>query len=355
LGLLVVGWQFRWQRHLLIGMGKVTRVLDSVSEGRLYDELPIGGQDECGMLFNSLITMQMHLKVMLSEISGACRRLEAGADGVRSRMGTIRQHSEEQSAAVGEIDTGMAKINDMARGMADSAGESAGAVQATRQMLSVAMQGMQQSRQASAQVVQSVDKTVQTIEALSQAIAKIGKVAEGIRHVADQTNLLALNAAIEAARAGEAGRGFAVVADEVRKLAGDTAAETEEIGRVVAEIERIVGEALAATQQAGGETGEANKALARSDDSLGQVSQEAEGIDQQASNIVAGATEGSQKIADLSGHLSRIREDAQKNLSYLQEVNGEVDGLLDAVGVLSQMVAMFRFGAGKAGIEPSRK
>ena len=70
--------------------------------------------------------------------------------------------------------------------------------------------------------------------ALEQTMEALAHIVQSIDGVARQTNLLALNATIEAARAGDAGRGFSVVAAEVKKLAAHTRNATMEASQLLA-------------------------------------------------------------------------------------------------------------------------
>jgi methyl-accepting chemotaxis protein len=72
-----------------------------------------------------------------------------------------------------------------------------------------------------------------SVETLTNAVQRVGSVAELISKIASQTNLLALNATIEAARAGESGKGFSVVAAEVKALANRTTTATNDIAKLI--------------------------------------------------------------------------------------------------------------------------
>ncbi|MDR1578491.1 MAG: methyl-accepting chemotaxis protein [Deltaproteobacteria bacterium] len=93
--------------------------------------------------------------------------------------------------------------------------------------ISVAMEEIKNSGQASRQIIKSVEE------------------------IAFQTNILALNAAVEAARAGEAGVGFAVVADEVRNLANSSSAAARNTNDMLARSVMRINEGAQLVIQAG--------------------------------------------------------------------------------------------------------
>ncbi len=91
--------------------------------------------------------------------------------------------------------------------------------------------------QAGQQATENATVVHHDVAALAVAAEQIGSVTSLISGIATQTKLLSLNATIEAARAGDSGRGFAVVAAEIKLLADETAAATEEIARVIANLQ----------------------------------------------------------------------------------------------------------------------
>lgn len=147
------------------------------------------------------------------------------------------------------------------------------------------------------------------IEALSQRSEEIQRVTLVIQSIASQTNLLALNAAIEAARAGEHGRGFAVVADEVRGLAGRTAAATDEVGVMVADIQQRTSDVVEQIRQLADDLNLGVEQVEHTGRHLDNIARLAAGVEGQVSEIARGAETNREQLDSLFHAVEQMRSD----------------------------------------------
>ncbi|MBN4076908.1 PAS domain S-box protein [Mariprofundus ferrooxydans] len=251
-----------------------------------------------------------HVRVTAEEVG-------LGADEIAEGNNTLSARTQEQAAALEETAASIEEITGTVQQTADN----------SRQANLLATGAREQAEKGG-------EIATQTVEAMAEINTNSKKIADiigVIDEIAFQTNLLALNAAVEAARAGEQGRGFAVVAGEVRTLAQRSAGAAKEIKSL---INQSV-ESVASGSRLVNESGEALQSI------IGAVSQVGDII----AEIASASTEQTLGVEQINQAIAQLDTNTQQNTAMVEESAAASQRLNDQAGELRQQIERFQLDA----------
>jgi methyl-accepting chemotaxis protein len=333
-------------------IASLTAAMRRLAAGELAAEVPEQARrDELGAMAAAAVVFKASM-VTAGRLAQETGRLRAQAETQSALVSMADAIEAEAGAALAEVHARTTAMTETATEMSGSAtrtGRSAesaatAAAQALETSQSVANAAdllaaaiseigdqVSQSSAVSSRAVAAGRETRSTIEALNTQVARIGDVADMIRDIAGKTNLLALNATIEAARAGEAGKGFAVVASEVKSLATQTARSTQDIARHIDEVR--------------GATNAAVAAVARIEQTIGEINDIASGVasavEKQAAattGIAFNVAETAAAANEMSGRITEVSTEAERTERHAISVRENAAALEAAVADLRHAI-----------------
>ena len=342
LSMLAIGTLFFIQQGTMTIIDRIIGRLDNIAQGNLTDVIPLVRQDELGKLNDALVTMQTHMKSMMAEISEAASQVSSDAQTLEQGMAQTRRVSQQQSDASSSIAAAVEQLVVSVQEVADSAQQAVSNVRASHELLGTAATRMNESRDASRNVVTTVNSAGQTMAELFQSIFAIGRITEAIKEISEQTNLLALNAAIEAARAGEQGRGFAVVADEVRKLAEKAKQQTDEISATVSQIQFQTQTAVSGMESAGTHVTTTEQAVEGAQASLTEVSRHGEQVIEKSLEIAQNTRQQSSTGGIIATQVEGIVRGIDETTAAVTEANHKAEAMKQTASRLRELISYFR-------------
>lgn len=240
---------------------------------------------------------------------GMAEKIETESGSVMERVGArtagIAANADDMSASAARTQESAQAAHDAATQALANAQTVAGAAEQLTASIHEIGSQVRQSADVVGRAVTMGGETRTTMEALNAQVERIGAVAVMIAEIASRTNLLALNATIEAARAGDAGKGFAVVASEVKQLANQTARSTEEITRHIDEVRSATGVsvgAVARMEQTIGEVSAIADSIAAAVEEQGAATSE---IARNVAETASAANEVTRRVAEVTAEAQR--------------------------------------------------
>ncbi|MCZ4281009.1 methyl-accepting chemotaxis protein [Kiloniella laminariae] len=340
---VLIGWLYVARNLLRRLMGLVTS-MEEIANGDLTTSINRNGNDEISKMGYALAALrnvsreaeelkqqqELSQTRLEEEKRASAQKLANNFDAsvgqsisiLSSNVSIMREQAREMHGLAEKSQKETQEISSASDVMSNDISTVAAATEELSASIAAISNLVSQSTRISTDAVSRATTMNGNINRLNEGSKQIENVISMISTIAEQTNLLALNATIEAARAGDAGKGFAVVASEVKNLSNQTTNATEGISTLISSIQSEIHSAV--------------DAAAQIDAVIKEIDEIAAGIANAVQEQGSATREISQTVNQSASNCSVIAERVQGVTSALTRTNQSMSQVLDGVQKIDQ-------------------
>lgn len=308
-----------------------------ITDGDFTVDIPAGGDDEIGVMNNSMKKFVEEMHGTLGDIHSVTNDLSQEAENSKTASSSLNSQAKEQSDSMGQIKETMEGMAQAVQELAENATSLAQEVSdlmdqgnQTNDTVTALVNKAESGQEAMGKVESGMANVKGAMTEMNDVVTEVGDSAKQINEIttmiasiAEQTNLLSLNASIEAARAGEAGKGFAVVASEIGKLANDSSQSSTQIAdilkQVTAKIEELSDKSTANMAM----IEESTEAVANAGDTFKEIFEDLDTTGATVKDMI-------DRVGKVDGIASSVAAISEEQSASTEEVTVSIDNLAES-------------------------